>query len=103
MNMKIKKGDTVKVMVGKDRGKEGKVEKLFPHQGRVVLPGLNMYKRHMKRRGEGKQGGIIDISRPFAVANLALICPKCHQVTRAGFKLVNDKKMRICRKCEEEF
>lgn len=100
--MKFKKGDKVKVMVGKDRGKEGAIEALWPKAGKLALAGINVYKRHSKPRGEGQKGGIVDFTRPLAAAKVALVCPKCKQVTRVGYKLTNKEKVRICRKCEQE-
>jgi large subunit ribosomal protein L24 len=98
--MKLKKGDKVKIMVGKDRGKEGAVEKVF--EDRVAIAGINVYKRHQKGRGEGQKGQIIDIVRPLPAANVALVCPKCKQVTRVGYRLTSKEKVRVCRKCEQE-
>lgn len=101
-NMKLKKGDKIKIVTGKDKGKEGTVERVFPADGRVLVPGLNMFKRHMKPRGEGKPGGIVDVARPLVVAKVALVCSKCKKITRVGYKIIGDKKVRVCRKCEEE-
>ncbi|MBI4067404.1 50S ribosomal protein L24 [Candidatus Gottesmanbacteria bacterium] len=98
--MKLKKGDEVIVTAGKDIGKRGKIERLFADGQKVFLPGLNTFKRHLKKRSEKDKGGIIDFSRPLPVSNIALICPKCHKPTRVGYKLDGDKKIRICRKCE---
>ncbi|MCL4397814.1 50S ribosomal protein L24 [Patescibacteria group bacterium] len=98
--MKLKKGDKVKIMAGKDRGKEGTVEKVL--DGRVAVAGVNIYKRHSKPRSEGQKGGIVDFARPLPIANVALICPKCKQITRVGFKVTEKEKVRICRKCEQE-
>lgn len=100
--MKLKKGDQVKVMAGKDRGKTGAVEKVFADRNRVAVAGVNVYKRHTKPRAEGPKGGIIDFVRPITVANVALVCPKCKQVTRIGYKITAKEKVRICRKCEQE-
>lgn len=100
--MKLKKGDKVKIMSGKDQGKEAKIERIFPDEARIVLPGINMFKRHLKSQGEGKPGGIVDVNRPIPVSKVALICPKCSQPTRVGYKFINDKKVRICAKCEQE-
>lgn len=100
--MKLKKGDKVRVMVGKDRGREGTVDQLWPRQEKVTIAGVNVYKRHSKPRGEGQKGGIIDFVRPLPAANVVLICPKCKQVTRVGFKLTQKEKVRTCRKCEQE-
>ena len=100
--MKIKAGDTIKVMVGKDKGKTGKIEKVFPQQNKVLVDGLNVYKRHLKPKGEGKPGGIVDFSRPLVISNVALQCPKCQKVTRVGFNFDKQgNKSRICKKCRQ--
>jgi len=98
--MKIKKGDKILITRGKDRGKNGNVEKIFPKEGRVLIPGLNLFKKHLKPQGEGKPGGIIEISRPIDVSNVVLICPKCNQPTRVGYQLLGKEKLRICKKCQ---
>lgn len=98
--MKFKKGDEVKVTAGKDKGKTGKIDRVFPKAGRVLIQGVNMYKRHTKPRDPRRPAGIIDIVRPLPSGNIALICPKCNQVTRIGF-IDDDKKKRICRKCDQ--
>jgi len=99
--MKLRKGDTVKIIVGKDRGKQGKIEKVFPKLGKVLIPGINIYKKHVKPRGEGKPGGIIDLVKPLPVTNAALLCPKCGKPTRIGFQIdKSGEKHRICRKCK---
>lgn len=100
--MKLKKGDRVKVIAGKDRGREGVIEKVFPKEDKVLVPGINIYKKHVKAKGEGKPGGVIEIARPLSVAKVALICPKCKQQTRVGYRLEKEKKKsRICRKCKQ--
>lgn len=112
--MKVKKGDQIIVTVGKDRGRKGKIEKIFPKLNRVLVPGVNVYKRHLKSRSEKKPGGIVDIVKPLPVSNVALVCPKCAQPTRVGYrkdqkslskKATGQKnrtvnKYRICRKCQ---
>ena len=100
--MKIKKKDQVRVMVGKDRGKEGAVTKVWPKQGKVAIDGVNAYKRHLRPRGEGQKGQITTLYRCLDVSKIALICPKCKQPTRVGYKLGGEKSTRICRKCESE-
>lgn len=101
---KLKKGDKVKIMAGKDKGREGTVEKVFPKEGKVLVSGINIYKKHS--RGQGKEGkgagGIIDIVLPLSQASVALLCPKCGKPTRIGFQiLTNAGKVRVCRKCKE--
>lgn len=100
--MKLKKGDKVIVTAGKDKGKEGAVEKTWPKDNRVTITGVNMGKRHSKPRAQGQKGGIIDFVRPLPTSNVALICPKCKKPTRVGYKFVKDGKVRICRKCNQE-
>lgn len=100
-NMKFKKGDTVKVTIGKDKGSEAKIERVIVKEGKVVLPGINIYKKHVKGVGEQK-GGIYEIPRPLALGKFALICPKCKKETRIGYKFVGKEKSRICRKCGKE-
>jgi large subunit ribosomal protein L24 len=100
--VKFKKGDSVLVTIGKDRGKRGKIEKIFPKKDTVLVTGVNLYKRHLKSRGQNKQGGIIDITKPLSVAKIALVCPKCNQPTRIGYQLEEkgNSKSRICLKCK---
>lgn len=103
---KIKKGDLVKVTAGKDKGREGKVETVFPKTSSVIVPEVNMYKKHVKGQ-KGQKGGIYDLPRPLNIAKVALICPHCKKVTRVGFEIVKKtaslrgEKTRICKKCKK--
>lgn len=97
---KIKKGDKVQVLLGKDRGKVGDVERVLGKKGKVIVAGVNIYKRHVKKF-QGVEGGIIDIVKPVDISNVALICPKCKKPTRVGFK-EGEGKIRICKKCKQE-
>lgn len=99
--MKLRKGDKVRVMAGKDKGREGTIDRVYAKQEKVVLQGINMYKRHVKKSQEMPQGGIIDIPRPIVVSNLMFICPKCKKPTRVGYKIEKNKKIRICKKCNK--
>ena len=99
--MKLKKGDEVIITNGKDVGKKGKIEKIFTKTQSLFLPGLNVYKRHMKKRDEKNPGGIIDFSRPVPVANVMFVCPKCGKPTRLGYVMKKKSKVRICRKCKK--
>ncbi len=99
--MKLKKGDEVIVTLGKDKGKKGKIERIFPDKQEVLVPGLNLYKKHMKRRDEKNPGGIIDFPRPLVVAKVSLICPKCRKPTRIGYQVAKGEKHRVCRKCKQ--
>jgi len=98
--MKIRKKDKVKIIAGKDKSREGTVEKVFPKKGKVLVSGINIYKKHAKAT-PGRPGGIVDVARPLAVSNLVLICPACGKPTRVGYKVTSDKKVRICKKCRE--
>ena len=99
--MKIKKGDKVKILLGKDRGKEGKVEYVLGKDRRVFVGGANLYKRHVRKQRD-IQGGIIDIPKSLDVSNVALICPNCNKVTRVGYATVGNEKVRICHRCKKE-
>jgi len=99
--MKIKRGDKVKITAGRDKGRVGTVDKVYPREEKVLVGGVNLFKRHLKPRGEGKPGGIVEIPRPLPVANVALICPKCNQPTRVGWQVSKEgEKLRICKKCQ---
>lgn len=99
--LKLKKGDTIKVTIGKDKGREAKIERVLPKEEKVIVPGVNMYKKHVKGMGDQK-GGIYDIPRPLSLGKVALICPKCKKITRVGFKFAGKEKVRVCRKCGKE-
>jgi large subunit ribosomal protein L24 len=98
--MKIKKGDRVRVLAGKDRGKEGEVSFALPAEGKVIVDGVNVAKRHTKARGATMQGGIIDKDMPIEVSNVAIVCESCGKATRIGYRFDADgTKNRVCRKC----
>lgn len=99
--MKFKKGDEVKIIRGKDKGKTGKIEKVYPKKNTVLIPGVNLYKRHLKARSQREPSEIITKAKPLPVANVALICAKCHLTTRVGFVIKDDKKIKICKKCQQ--
>lgn len=100
--MKLKRGDDVIVVKGKDKGKRGKIEKVIKTENLILLPGINLYKRHYKSRTQTKPSEIIEITKPLLVGSVALICPNCHKQTRIGFKIVNKEKIRICKKCNKK-
>lgn len=101
--MKIKKGDTVEVLSGNDRGMRGAVRVALPKEGRVVVAGVNIIKKHQRRTGDVRtQVGIIEREAPIRVSIVALVCPHCDKPTRVGYRLAPDgSKTRICRKCQE--
>ncbi len=99
--MKIKKGDRVKVLAGKDKGREGTVTFAYPAKDKVIVDGINVAKKHQKPTRSTQQGGIIDKEMPIAVSNVAIICSSCGKPTRVGYRIDADgTKTRICRKCE---
>ncbi|OGM02795.1 50S ribosomal protein L24 [Candidatus Woesebacteria bacterium GWA1_41_8] len=99
--LKFKVGDAVKILTGKDKGREGKIEKIYPKKKLALVPGVNMFKKHVKSQ-PGQKGGIYDIPRPYDFSKLAIICPSCKKFTRVGFKIVGKEKVRFCRKCGKE-
>jgi large subunit ribosomal protein L24 len=100
-NVRIKKDDNVQILLGKDRGKTGKVLRVWSKEEKVLVEGLNMYKRHVKKT-QGHEGGIIDISKPLNISNVAIICSECKKPTRIGYEIKGDLKVRICKKCKKE-
>jgi large subunit ribosomal protein L24 len=100
--MKIRKNDTVVIVAGKDSGKKGKVRHSLPNEGRVIVEGLNMIKRHSRAGRAARQAGIIELEAPIHVSNVMLVCEKCGKPTRVGFRFLDDgKKVRICNSCQE--
>ena len=97
--MNIKTGDTVKVIAGKDRGKTGKVLRSVPEKSRVVVEKVNMVKKAMRPTQANPQGGISTVGAPIHVSNVMLVCPSCGLPTRIGFKVDEDGKVRVCKKC----
>ncbi|MDP4009833.1 MAG: 50S ribosomal protein L24 [Candidatus Shapirobacteria bacterium] len=98
--MKILKGDKVKILIGKDKNREGEIIRSFPKSSRVTVKGLNIFKKHIKPT-QGQKGSIIEKERPMNVCKVALICPQCKKATRVGYQI--DKagdKSRICKKCQ---
>lgn len=99
---KIKKNDIVKVLIGKDRLKTGKVLTVFPDRNRALVQGINMIKKHSRRSKDDQQGGIIHKESPVHISNLMVICQKCSKPSRVGFNFLSDgTKVRICKKCRE--
>ena len=97
--MRIKKGDRVRVLQGKDRGREGTVMRVLPAKGRVIVDGVNQVKRHQRATRATMQGGIIDKDLPMPASSVAIVCPQCGP-TRIGIRIDdNGQKQRVCRKC----
>ena len=101
-NMKIKKGDTVVVLSGKDKGKQGKVQAVIPADRKVVVEGINIVTCHTKPRRQGETGGIVKRETPIRSCKVALFCEKCNKGVRVGHEIKDGKKIRVCRKCGAE-
>lgn len=100
INMKIRKGDKIRVMAGKDNGREGVIDRVYPKSGKVLIQKINTYKKHIKKSDKMPKGGVVEIPRAMDVSKIMLVCPKCGKLTRIGYKLEKNKKIRICRKCD---
>jgi len=100
--MRIKKGDQVQVIAGKDRGKRGKVLRTMQTTGKVMLEGLNLIKKHMRPKKGGEKGQRVEIPAPINASNLMMICTHCGKLTRVEYKLNETGKTRICKKCKSE-
>jgi large subunit ribosomal protein L24 len=99
--VKLRKGDRVVVLTGKDRGKEGDIMRVLPDKGKVIVEGVNIAKRHARQRRATMQAGIIDKDMPMPAAAVALVCKTCGR-TRIGYKFEAGKKVRVCKKCGDE-
>lgn len=100
--MNIKKGDKVKVLSGKDKGKEGSILRAYPQKQRVVVEKVNMIKKALRPTQQNPQGGITSIEAPIHVSNVALVCPSCNQATRISIKRDEEgNKIRYCKKCNK--
>lgn len=97
---KIHKDDTVQVIAGKDKGKRGTIVRVLTKKDAVIVSGINIVKKAMKKRSQQDQGGIVEVEAPLHISNVALVCKKCGP-TRVGYKIDGDKKIRVCRKCGE--
>lgn len=100
--MNVKSNDTVIVLSGKDKGKIGKVIKAMPAEGKVIVEGVNVAKRHQKPRRQGETGGIIKVETPIYACKVMRVCPKCDKPTRPAFAFKDGKKVRVCKKCGAE-
>ncbi len=101
MARKIKKGDQVIVISGDDKGKIGKVIRVFPEKGRVIVEGVNIVKKHRRFISADRPHGIVEMPAPIHISNLLLICPNCGKKTKVGFRFTGEKKVRFCKKCNE--
>jgi len=102
VGVKIKKGDTVLIISGKDRGRKGKVLEVFPKENHLLVEGVNLRKKHQKPKKQGEKGQIVQLPGAVSASNIKLICPKCGKATRVGYKISGKDKVRICKKCKQE-
>ena len=100
--MRVKKGDTIVVITGKDKGRKGKIRQVLPKDESVIIEGVNIIKRHMKPRGQARQAGIIESEAPVHISKVMIVCPKCNKPARLKANVSEDgKRMRVCSKCNE--
>ena len=100
--MNVKKNDTVVVLSGKDKGKQGKVLSVNPEAGKVVVEGVSVATRHQKARRQGEEGGIVKKETPIYACKVMTVCPKCNKATRVAHKIMDGKKVRVCKHCGAE-
>lgn len=98
--MKIKKNDQVKIIKGKDRGKTGSVLKVLPKENKVIVNGLNLFKKRVKPKRAGEKGETVFVPRPLPVSNVMLVCKDCKKSTRVGWRVEGESKVRYCKKCQ---
>ena len=100
--MKVKKGDNILVIAGKDKGRTGKIMKSFPKELKVLVEGINLKKKHVRPKREGEKGQVVQIPAVLDISNIKLICPKCGKAARIGYSIENKEKYRICKKCKSK-
>jgi large subunit ribosomal protein L24 len=108
VKVKIRKGDTVEIISGRleDKGKRGEVIKVMPDEGRVVVQGVNLRKKHQRQvqtQGRTMNPGIIEFEGPMSISNVMLVCPECHEPTRVGVLRKEDGVVRVCKNCQAQF
>ena len=100
--MRIRKGDNVQVLSGNDKGKTGEILEVIQKEDKVVVKGVNVRKKHVKARKQGDESGIIPVECAIPASKVNVVCPKCGKVTKVGYRVDNDKKVRVCKKCGAE-
>ena len=99
--MKVKKGDSVLIIAGKDKGRTGKITRALPKEMKILVEGINLKKKHVRPKREGEKGQVVDIPAALDVSNIKIICPKCGKATRVGYIVEGERKSRICKKCKQ--
>ena len=97
--MKIKKGDTVQVLAGNDKGKTGEVTQIIPKEDKIVVKGINVRKKHVKPKKQGEEGGILSVECSIPAGKVNVVCSKCNKPVKVGYKIEDGKKVRVCKKC----
>ena len=97
--MRIKKGDNVQVLSGNDKGKTGEVLEVMPKDDKIIVKGVNIRKKHVKARKQGEESGIISVECAIPSSKVNVVCPKCGKVTKIGYSVEKDEKVRVCKKC----
>ena len=97
--MRIKKGDTVQVLSGNDKGKTGEVLEVIPKSEKIIVKGVNVRKKHVKPRKQGEEGGILSVECAIPSGKVNVVCPKCNKPARIGYEIKKDEKIRVCKKC----
>lgn len=100
--MKVKKGDKVLIITGKDKGRTGKIIKSFLKEGTVLVEGINLKKKHIKAKKQGEKGQVLSTPSPLNLSNVKIICPKCGKATRISYNIEKEEKHRICKKCKSQ-
>lgn len=100
--MKLKKGDTVLITAGKDKGRTAKILKSLPKDNGILVEGINLKKKHVRPKKQGEKGQIVEVPAVINISNVKIICPKCGKATRIGYKIDKNVKTRICKKCGQE-
>lgn len=100
--MKLKKNDNVLIISGKDRGRKGRILEVLRSEGKIMVEGMNMHKKHRKPRRQGQKGEVVEVATPIYASNAKIICVKCAKPTRLGYRVTAEKKYRVCKKCGEE-
>jgi len=100
--MKVKKGDTVLITAGKDKGRTGKILRSLPKDRGILVEGINLKKKHVRPKKEGEKGQVVELPAFLDVSNVKIICPKCGKAVRVGYKVDNKIKKRVCKKCGQD-
>lgn len=100
INWRLKKNDMVRVLRGRDRGKKGKVLAVLPREGRIIVEGLNLVKKHVRAKRQNQKGQRVSIAAPLPIAGVQLICPQCKKAVRVGVTRANKQRQRVCKKCQ---